>query len=65
MKKFYNNNKFNFNNNSMPFFLFPKKQIININDDDILFGSFENAKLYLNNDIKSNKIENNNEKNDT
>lgn len=63
-EKFYNNNKFNFNNNSMPFFLFPKKQIININDDDILFGSFENAKLYLNNDTKSNKIENNNEKND-
>ena len=51
-ENFINNNKFNCNsntNNSMPYFLLPKKQIININDDDNLFGTFENANLYLNN----------------
>ena len=62
-ENFYNNNRFNLNNNYMPFFLYPKKHIININDDDILFGSFENANLYLTNENNcNNSNENNNNK---
>ena len=57
---FSNNNKFNLNNNSMPYFLYPKKQIININEDDNLFGSFKNADFYLN-DNNGNKEEENNQ----
>ena len=64
-ENFYNNNRFNFTINSMPCFLYPKNKIVNINDDDILFGSFENANLYLNNDnniIINNKLDDDDKK---
>ena len=56
------------NNNSMPCFLYPQKRIINLNDDDNLFGNFENANKYLINinninDNPNNLIKNNNDKN--
>ena len=60
-ENFINNNKFTSNNNSMPYFLIPKKQIININDDDFLFGTFENAKYYLNNNKEEDLFVNDNQ----
>ena len=50
----YNNEKltdkniFTFNNDLMPIFVFPEKQIININDDINLFGSFKNTNICFN-----------------
>ena len=41
-------NIFTFNNDLMPIFVFPEKQIININDDINLFGSFKNTNICLN-----------------
>ena len=41
-------NIFTFNNNLMPIFVFPEKQIININDDINLFGSFKNTNICFN-----------------
>ena len=41
-------NIFTFNNDLMPIFVFPEKQIININDDINLFGSFKNTNICFN-----------------
>ena len=41
-------NTFTFNNDLMPIFVFPEKQIININDDINLFGSFKNTNICFN-----------------
>ena len=41
-------NIFTFNNDLMPIFVFPEKQIININDDINLFGSFKNTNIFFN-----------------
>jgi len=39
---------FTFNGDSMPIFVFPEKQIVSINDDINLFGSFKNSNICFN-----------------
>jgi len=41
-------NIFTFNNDLMPIFVLPEKQIINFNDDINLFGSFKNTNICFN-----------------
>ena len=49
-------NIFTFNNDLMPIFVFPEKQIININDDINLFGSFKNTNICFNQKENGKKI---------
>ena len=55
-ENFNDKNKFYFNYDSMPIFVYPEKQIININDDNNIFGFFKNTNIDFNqkeNDVKS------------
>ena len=47
-EKFHDNDIFNFNQNSMPIYVYPEKPIININDNINSFGSFKNINISFN-----------------
>ena len=51
-EKFHDNDIFNFNQNSMPIYVYPEMPIININDNKNSFGSFKNINISFNEEEK-------------